>query len=442
MVRYLQAAACLLIATPCSLYLVKAHGDTDAWSYLDSTIPTPLSDMSIAVLLGREERQQPPCIVLTGGCDSPNGNEIIGAASGSCYNITAKAYIFTPTHDTSSDTWTGTFNPLPDMPRARYRHGSATLMDGELLCVLGGRDAMDGLIAEIDCYNRTSNVWSTPSSLPSDRMVSDMAVFAHPTNVGEMYMVGGYDGPYFATENVTLVKYSKSDDTEGGGSVTYADGPRLIGKRGDVDVAIVDGYVYVSGGFTHENDFAAPMNTVERLALSSLPGSITMAWSAVDTLNQERGDKQLVGLDGRVYAIGGETKVDVNGLPEAELLELGATHSEIVDTVEVLDPTNDVHGGLTEWRELSSMPTQIFRFAAIEWSVEEEGFIFVFGGQVGYDVDCKCFRTTDKVMVLDVDHALDHAELEMETDGATATVSIFISVALVSFMGILLCLAL
>jgi len=30
---------------------------------------------------------------------------------------------------------------------------------------------------------------------------------------------------------------------------------------------------------------------------------------------------------------------------------------------------------------------------------------FVFGGQVGYESDCKCFHTTDKIMVFDVHHA-------------------------------------
>jgi hypothetical protein len=109
--------------------------------------------------------------------------------------------------------------------------------------------------------------------------------------------------------------------------------------------------------------------------------------------------------------------VDLYGIAEAELPELWG-RSEVLDTVEVFNPSEDENGGLAEWRELSSMPAQIFRFAAIEWPVEDSyGYIFVFGGQAGYDADCKCFRTTDKVMVLDV----EHAELEMETDGASSS---------------------
>jgi len=411
MVRYLQAAACLLTTTVLSK--VNAHDDTDSWSYIDISIPTPLSDHSVATMMNDDAR----IIVLTGGCDSPNGNEFVVADWGEgfdCTSITAKAYAFTPTRESSSGAWTGSFKTLPDMPRPRYRHASAVV--NGILCVVGGRNGTDALIAEVDCYNPTSNVWTTPTSLPSDRMVSDLAAFAHPTNEGEIYLVGGYNGPYFASENVTVVKYSTGstlDDLV----VTYADGPRLNGKRGDVDTAIVDGYVYVSGGYTHEDSFAMAKNSVERLDLSTLPGSSATTWSDVDSLNYERGDKQLVGINGRVYALGGETKVDLYGIAEAELPELWG-RSEVLDTVEVFNPSEDENGGLAEWRELSSMPAQIFRFAAIEWPVEDsDGYIFVFGGQAGYDADCKCFRTTDKVMVLDI----DHAELEMETDGASSS---------------------
>ena len=40
---------------------------------------------------------------------------------------------------------------------------------------------------------------------------------------------------------------------------------------------------------------------------------------------------------------------------------------------------------------------------------EEEGYIFVFGGQVAYDEDCKCFRTSDRVLAFDVRRAEEGA---------------------------------
>lgn len=290
-----------------------------------------------------------------------------------------------------------------------------------MLCVFGGRDALDGLISEVDCYDPSNDVWSTPTSLPDGRASSDLAAFAHPSSPGIVYLVGGYDGSYLALDNSTIVTLTM-DET----NATYVDGPVLTSKRGDVDVAIADGYAYVSGGFTHEDMYAMPRGTVERLWLGTTSSDSPAegdVWKEVDSLNQERGDKQLVGLHGRVYAIGGETKLDLIGVPESELPELGA-RSEVLDTVEVYDPLEDLHGGMAEWRELEQMPASLFRFGAIEWEGDEDdddGYIFVFGGQVGYDGDCKCFRTTDKVLVFDVHHAEEHHGVMKGGDGGASS---------------------
>ena len=322
------------------------------------------------------------------------------------------------------------------MPRPRYRHASAAVGDvrgGRALCVFGGRDAFDGLIAEVDCYDPSTNAWTTPSSLPDGRASSDQAAFAHPGATGVVYLAGGYDASYLALDIVTVADMSSgwtTTTTGGAGATTYADGPALRWKRGDVDAAVAGGYAYVSGGFTHEDDYAAPRNSVERLRLTTLANaSATVGaeagggegWTDVDALNQERGDKQLAGLHGRIYALGGETKVDVSGVPESELPDLGA-RSEVLDTVEVYDPLEDVR----EWRGLASMPSQLFRFGASEWRVgggggggdddDDGGYIFVFGGQVAYDGDCECFRTTDRVLAFDVHRAEQHG-----AEGAAAS---------------------
>ena len=53
---------------------------------------------------------------------------------------------------------------------------------------------------------------------------------------------------------------------------------------------------------------------------------------------------------------------------------------------------------------------------------EEDGYIFVFGGHVAYDKDCKCFCTTDKVMAFNKHHTeeLHHAE---EAEAGASSVS-------------------
>mmetsp|Transcript_5871 Transcript_5871/g.9253 ORF Transcript_5871/g.9253 Transcript_5871/m.9253 type:complete len:423 (+) Transcript_5871:36-1304(+) len=391
MARYSLAASLIALLVSNA----QGHDDgTDAWSYLPVTVPTPLSDMSIVSLTlgggnnsteGEDGDEVKTRIIITGGCDSPMGNEYMEFGEDKffdCVSLSAKAYAFDPIRNNKFQAWTGTFETLADMPRKRARHASA-VVNGNV-CLYGGRNETGSLIAEVDCYNPTSNEWSTPTSIPAERQSSDFTAFSTKDHL--VYLIGGYTQDYEALDLVTVVDMSDPDN------ISYSDGPNLRAKRGDIDVAVVNGDVYVSGGFTHENDYATPLNSVEKF------NAETQTWSNVDSLNEERGDKQLVALNGKVYAIGGESKVDVTGFEEDELPDLGA-RSELLDTVEVLDPTEDVHGGMAQWKSLAGMPGQLFRFAASEWEVDE-GFIFVFGGQVAYDSDCKCFRTTDKVMVL------------------------------------------
>ncbi|KAL7531865.1 hypothetical protein ACHAWF_005388, partial [Thalassiosira exigua] len=93
--------------------------------------------------------------------------------------------------------------------------------------------------------------------------------------------------------------------------------------------------------------WAAPQNTVEKFSRS--PGS----WADVPALIDKWGDKQLVAVGGKILAIEGESKGRIRRP------ELGAM-SQVLDSVEVPDPTEDVHGGLAKLRQLGGMPGQLF----------------------------------------------------------------------------------
>lgn len=408
-------AAAFLIMLPSAIKGAEAQegNDADAWAFLPATMPSPLSDMAISLLTvggggvdGKAtDADAKRRIVITGGCDNPEGNKLGDDGYFSCPSLSNKAYAFDPIRHGTFQAWNGEFETLPDMPRARARHASA-VANGNV-CVFGGRNATDALVAEVDCYDPIANEWTEVTSLPVKYQSSDHTAYATKDN--KVYLIAGYDAGYSALDQVTVIDMSDFS------AIAYSDGPKLNEKRGDIDVAILDGDVYVSGGFTHEDEWSKPKNSVEKYNIE------TGRWSDVDSLNKERGDKQLVAIGGKVYALGGETKVDVSNVPEADLNP--GSGSEVLDSVEVLDPTEDVHGGMAEWRSLAGMPGQLFRFGAAEWEVanvngeKEEGFIFVFGGQRGYNSDCKCFETSDKVMVFDIAHA-EKKEVESNSRGA------------------------
>lgn len=398
----------ILILSYISYNVYITNAEVDPWSYLSVVLPTTLSDMAIAHIaydgnstsdaqidekVTTDSQSPTPdstnAIILTGGCSSPNGNQFIENGEDeyfTCTELSRKAYVFRPIPPkTQFQAWTGDFKTLKDMPRERARHVSFQVWDGKV-CVIGGRDAMDKLVSEIDCYDQITDYWTTIGKLPEEYQTSDCGGFALGNSI---YLIGGYGATYDAIDQVTIIDVSNLYD------IKFHRGPSMGTKRGDIDVAVLDdSIIYVSGGFTHSHDFSKPLNTVEQLVIG------TETWLPVESLNEERGGKELVTLKGKVYALGGEQRVDVSGITKEELSDL-IQKGEVVGTVEMLDPKKDVHGGRTEWKTIGEMPASLVRFGASEWEYGKDGVIFVFGGQSGYDSDCECFRNTEKVIVFD-----------------------------------------
>ena len=412
-IRIFLAVAALLLSN----HAFTTYAETGPWSYLSIRLPSTLSDMAIthttyggtnstsdgpADEMATADSQstaqdQTNVIILTGGCSSPHGNQFMENGADEfffCAQLSKKAYAFTPIPPkTQFQAWTGEFKTLADMPRERARHASVQVWTQQV-CVIGGRDLTDTLVAEIDCYDPNIDYWTTIGKLPEEYLTSDCAAFAMGNSI---YLIGGYGHSYEAMDQVIVIDVSNLND------IKFIRGPSLGTKRGDIDVAVLDDeFIYVSGGFSHK-DYSKPLNTVEQLTIGS------KTWIPVDALNEERGGKQLVTLKGKIYALGGEQRVDVDGIMKEELLDLVQT-VDVLDTVEVLDPKQDVHGGKSEWRVSGVMPSSLVRFGASEWEWGLDGIIFVFGGQSSYDADCECFRSTDKVMVFDASRAFQNDE--------------------------------
>ncbi|KAK1744147.1 kelch repeat-containing protein [Skeletonema marinoi] len=357
-IRIFLAVAALLLSN--HALITTTYAETDPWSYLSIRLPSTLSDMAIthATYGGTNSTRDGPA------------DEMATADSESTAQDQTNLCIQSYSSQDTVPSMDGEFKTLADMPRERARHASVQVWTQQV-CVIGGRDLTDTLVAEIDCYDPNTDYWTTIGKLPEEYMTSDCAAFAMGNSI---YLIG-----------VIVIDVSNLND------IKFIRGPSLGTKRGDIDVAVLD------------DELLEPLNKVEQLTIGS------KTWIPVDALNEERGGKQLVTLKGKIYALGGEQRVDVDGIMKEELLDLVQT-VDVLDTVEVLDPKQDVHGGKSEWRVSGVMPSSLVRFGASEWEWGLDGIIFVFGGQSSYDADCECFRSTDKVMVFDASRAFKNDE--------------------------------
>lgn len=97
MARYSLAAAFLtLLAINAA---AQAHEGDEAWDYIPATIPTTLSDMAVSVLTvggntNSTDAISTKRIILTGGCDSPDGNVFVDVDGVndffSCFSLSQK----------------------------------------------------------------------------------------------------------------------------------------------------------------------------------------------------------------------------------------------------------------------------------------------------------------------------------------------------------------
>jgi len=115
-----------------------ALSDSLTYEWNDVSLPFPLSDMMANTMVVDDKE----LIVITGGCDDPNGNqrnETEALDLFFCLSVTAKTLTFDPVENK--------FTRVKDSPMGRYRH-AATEHNGELY-LIGGRDEQDNLIREI-----------------------------------------------------------------------------------------------------------------------------------------------------------------------------------------------------------------------------------------------------------------------------------------------------
>ena len=210
-------------------------------------------------------------------------------------------------------------------------------------------------------------------TLSSEYVVSDQACV---TRQGKIYVMGGYDQNYITRDETFSIDV---------GAKTVTSLASMPTRRGDASAVYLreKDTAYIMGGFSDENGWCSPLYEAEAYDFDM------NKWEEISELNNNRGDKAVVILDQKIYAIGGEEKHE-------DICEGGkdlepSAHAVAVDDVESFDPFDKD----AEWVVEADFISYRFRAAAAAW--EPTNSIYVFGGQKQYSKECDCYATDDTV---------------------------------------------
>jgi len=339
------------------------------WLTLDEKIPIPISDMTATYVPNFAGSTLGDSIVIAGGCSDEYGNSLStenGETGFYCGRITDKSFAFDP--------YSGKFSPLLDMPVQRYRHAAA-YVDAKLYLV-GGRSLEDNLIPQIDVFDPKDGTWSTLMNLPDEYLTSDNAAVAYN---GMLYVIGGYDSEFNALNRTLAINVETKE-------ITVKTDMRLA--RGDaqaVSYAFEDGrdVAFIMGGFTPANGWCAPLHEGE------VYDFVEDTWTAIPSLNNNRGDKAVVTLNGKILTFGGESKHESSCDENTDLEP--ESYAVTVDDVESYDPRLPS----PKWEIESDLSNARFRAAAAAFP--KSSTVYLFGGQAEYLADCQCYKNTDTV---------------------------------------------
>jgi len=303
-----------------------------------------------------------------------------------CPTITARCDVFDPI----TKVWNDADTLCTDAPRERYRH-TAVGVDNKVY-LIGGVDGYDQEVKEIDVYDPSDGTWSVFGFWQG--ATTDLASFAVDKDI---FIIGGYNSTFYEAQSAVW----KMDTTATTFDLTEV--ASMKHPRGDIFAAASDKYVYVTGGFSHTNGFAAPLETVERWRLESTVHPDTHSqWERVANMTHGRADKALMHMNSRIYSIGGEKAGTV-----------------AIKDVEVFDEFTGV------WTVKGTISDETFRFVAAAHEPTES--IYIFGGQNYYDSACDCYKISKEVLrFVDKDWVNDN--IDAGGPGSIASLSTMVGV--------------
>jgi len=211
--------------------------------------------------------------------------------------------------------------------------------------------------------------------LPRKFLTSDAAAFSHGKY---LYVVGGYDVNYVATEFTIRLDTEEifQNPVLNGGNIPYHQMSDMKIGRGSHSVVSYSHFAFVVGGYTHNDNYCASLKNTDRLNI------FEDTWEEASNLNIPLANTNMVKFNSQFFTIGGEVTnmVVMDQSP-------GKTCMDVVpsNTIEILDPSMDFEA---KWKMVERRPDNDYigiKNTAVPWLATQS--IYIFGGLIPSLID-------------------------------------------------------
>ena len=205
-------------------------------------------------------------------------------------------WVFTLLLVVASSSFAGGWEQITELPTWRIG-ADAAAVNGKIY-LIGGFDFHENLggrapaLSTVDVYDTRTNTWHTVANMPTPRVAARTAVFSN-----EIYTFGGYDrkGPRGA------FRYKKNVEMYDTGTDAWVKKRDMPTLRNGFMPAVVDGKIYVIGGSVHDKKLNRDVAT----GLVEVYDPLTDKWEKRADMPTERGRTDVVVVDGKIYVLGG-----------------------------------------------------------------------------------------------------------------------------------------
>ena len=206
------------------------------------------------------------------------------------------ALLFVATSVNLAEGW----EEVTKLPTLRVAMASAAV--GDHIYLIGGFNKDENLggsappLSRVDVYDTQTNTWHQAAGMLTPRIGARAAVFS-----SDIYVFGGYIRMALRNELRKKTVYTKTIEVYDTRTDTWIKKRDMPTLRRSFGTAVVDGKIYIIGGNVHNKQLGKQVST----GLVEVYDPLTERWEPRADMPTKRGWINVAVVDGKIYVIGG-----------------------------------------------------------------------------------------------------------------------------------------